>query len=120
MLSINSLKNLYFLPDLHDMRFSAESMMAFIKSRFGRNPYKGDMFIFMSKDRRQVRMIHYENNAFHTQIKAFKKGYKFMKVDIDESGQKVYQMNWKDLVALLECPVIEVLRLGSATDEKAG
>ncbi|MBO5443871.1 MAG: IS66 family insertion sequence element accessory protein TnpB [Muribaculaceae bacterium] len=113
MLSVNSLKNLYFLPEVHDMRYNAESMLAMLKSVYGRDPYKGDIYIFLSKDRRQVRMVHYENNAFHTQTKTYKKGYKFMKIAWDEYGRKVYEMSWKDLVALLECPVTEVLRLRS-------
>ena len=31
MLNVNSLKRLHFLPDVHDMRYTAESMLAFIK-----------------------------------------------------------------------------------------
>ena len=120
MLSVNSLKRLHFLPDVHDMRYTAESMLAFIKSSIGHNPYKGDLYIFMSKDRRQVRMVHYENNAFHTQTKTYRKGYRFMKIETDESGRKVYEMSWKELVALLECPVTEVLKLKSNLLDNAG
>lgn len=120
MLSVNALKKLHFLPDVHDMRFNAETLMVFIKSSTGHNPYKGDIYIFMSKDRRQVRMVHYENNAFHTQTKTYRKGYKFMKVASDELGRKIYEMSWKDLVALLECPVTEVLRLKSEIIGDAG
>lgn len=120
MLNVNSLKRLHFLPDVHDMRFNAETLMVLIKSSIGHNPYKGDIYIFMSKDRRQLRMVHYENNAFHTQTKTYKKGYKFMKIARDESGRNVYEMSWKDLVALLECPVTEVLRLKSNLLDNAG
>ncbi len=64
-------------------------------------------------------MVHYENNAFYMQSKTFKKGYKFMKIEHDQSGRKFYEMSWKDVVALLECPVIEVLKLGSNAIENA-
>ena len=120
MLNVNSLKRLHFLPDVHDMRYTAESMLAFIKSSIGHNPYKGDLYIFMSKDRRQLRMVHYENNAFHTQTKTYRIGYKFMRIARDGSGRKVYEMSWKDLVALLECPVTEVLRLKSSLLDDTG
>ncbi len=119
MLSINSLKRLYFLPDVHDMRFNEETVMAFIKGKLGKDPFNGDVFLFMSKNRRKVRMVHYENNAFYMQSKTFKKGYKFMKIEQDKSGRKFYEMSWKDVVALLECPVIEVLKLGSNAMENA-
>ena len=120
MLSMNPPKKLNFLPDMHDMRYKAESMLAFIKSSIGHNPYKEDLYVFMSKDRRQLRMVHYENNAFYTQTKTCGNGYRFMKVNTDESGRKVYEMSWKDLVALLECPVQEVLRLKSGLLDNAG
>lgn len=120
MLTVSSLKKFYFLPDMHDMRFKADTLMVFIKAKLGRNPYSGDVYLFMSKDRHQVRLVHYENNAFHTQTKTFKKGYKFMKIARDENGRKVYEMSWKDIVALLECPVIEVLKLGEGLADNAG
>lgn len=120
MLSVNSLKSLHFMPEVHDMRFKAETVFEFIKATYGRDPYDGDVFIYMSKDRRQVRMIHFENHAFNLQEKTFKRGYRFMKIARDESGRKIYEMSWKDLVALLECPVIEVLKLGSDLLEGVG
>lgn len=119
MLSINSLKRLYFLPDVHDMRFNEETVMAFIKGKLGKDPYNGDVFLFMSRNRRKLRMVHYENNAFYMQSKTFKKGYRFMKIEKDESGRTFYEMSWKDVVALLECHVIEVLKLSSGIIENA-
>lgn len=108
------------MPDIHDMRFKAETVFEHVKAKYGREPYDGDVFIYMSRDRRQVRMMHFENHAFYTQEKTFRKGYKFMKISRDESGRPVYEMSWKDLVALLECPVVEVLKLGSELLDKVG
>lgn len=113
MLSLESLKNFYFLPDLHDMRCGAQRVLETIKIVYDRYPYGGDVFLFMSKDRRKVKMVQYENNAFYVHEKVFKKGYKFMKLEIDGGGNPVYSIAWKDLVTLLECPVIDVLKIRS-------
>ena len=113
MLSLESLKNFYFLPELHDMRCGAQRVLKTIKIVYDRYPYGGDVFLFMSKDRRKVKMVQYENNAFYVHEKVFKKGYKFMKLEIDGGDNPVYSIAWKDLVTLLECPVIDVLKIRS-------
>lgn len=43
MLNMNSLRKLYFLPEVHDMHFNADTIMTFIKSKMGRDPYQGDI-----------------------------------------------------------------------------
>lgn len=113
MLNITGLRNYYFLPDLHDMRCGAQRVLETIKVKTGHDPYNGDVFIFMSRKRRTVKLVHFENNSFYVHEKTFKKGYKYMKPEFDEGGNTIYSMAWKDLVALLECPVIDVLRLRS-------
>lgn len=113
MLNITGLRNYYFLPDLYDMRCGAQRVLETVRTRTGRDPYSGDVYIYMSKNRKRVKLVHYENNSFYVHEKAFKKGYKFMKLRIDGGGRLIYSMAWKDLVALLECPVIDVLQLRS-------
>jgi len=42
----------------------------------------------------------------------FTNGYRFMLLEYrDENGLKSYRMDWKDLVAVLESPVVKKLRL---------
>lgn len=113
MLSVESLKNFYFLPDLHDMRCGAQRILETVRIVYGKYPYDGDVFIFMSKNRRRLKMVQFENNAFYIHEKVFKKGYKFMRLEVDGAGNLIYSIAWKDLVALLECPVIDVLKVRS-------
>ena len=76
------------------------------------DPYNGDVFVFMSKDRRKVKMVHFENHAYYIHEKVFTDGYSFMLLEYcDEKGMKSYRMDWKDLVAVLESPVVKKLRL---------
>lgn len=113
MLNITGLKNYYFLPDLYDMRCGVQRVMETIRIKNGRDPYNGDVYIFMSKNRKRVKLVHFENNAYYMHEKTFKKGYKFMKLEVDGGGKLIYSMSWKDLLALLECPVIDVLKIRS-------
>ncbi|MFR3055278.1 MAG: IS66 family insertion sequence element accessory protein TnpB [Phocaeicola coprophilus] len=110
MLSINGLHNFYYLPELHDMRCKAQRICEIIRGRYHRDPLNGDVYMFMSKDRRKVRMIHYERNAYYLHEKSFIKGYKFMKIE-RKDDVTVYKIDWKDLVTILETPIITSIRI---------
>ena len=105
MLSINGLHNFYYLPELHDMRCKAQRICEIIRGRYHRDPMNGDVYMFMSKDQRKVRMIHYERNAYYLHEKSFIKGYRFMRIE-RKGDVTVYKIDWKDLVTILETPVI--------------
>ena len=109
-LSINGLHNFYYLPELHDMRCKAQRICEIIRGRYHRDPLNGDVYMFMSKDQRKVRMIHYERNAYYLHEKSFIKGYKFMKIE-RKDDVTVYKIDWKDLVTILETPVITSIRI---------
>lgn len=110
MLSINGLHNFYYLPELHDMRCKAQRIAEIIRGRYHRDPLSGDVYMFMSKDRRRVRMVHYERNAYFLHEKSFIKGYRFMKIEYNE-GNAVYRIEWSDLVHILESPVVTTIRI---------
>ena len=57
MLSINGLHNFYYLPHLHDMRCKAPRIFEIIRAKYHRDPLNGDVYIFMSKDQRKVKMV---------------------------------------------------------------
>ena len=110
MLSINGLHNFYFLPHLHDMRCKAPRIFEIIRAKYHRDPLNGDVYIFMSKDQRKVKMVHYENHAFYVHEKSFTKDYKFVKIVLKDDVT-IYKIEWKNLVSVLESPVIKSISL---------
>ncbi len=110
MLSINGLHNFYYLPFLHDMRCKAPRIFEIIRGRYHRDPFNGDVYVFMSKDQTKVKMIHYENHAFYVHEKSFVKGYKFIRIEL-RNNLPVYKIEWKNLVLVLESPVIKFINL---------
>ena len=110
MLSINGLHNFYFLPHLHDMRCKAPRIFEIIRAKYHRDPLNGDVYIFMSKDQRKVKMVHYENHAFYVHEKSFTKDYKFVKIVL-KNDVTIYKIEWKSLVSVLESPVIKSIYL---------
>ena len=110
MLSINGLHNFYYLPHLHDMRCKAPRIFEIIRAKYHRDPLNGDVYIFMSKDQRKVKMVHYENRAFYVHEKSFTKDYKFVKIVLKDDVT-IYKIEWKNLVSVLESPVIKSISL---------
>ncbi|MBQ0096166.1 MAG: IS66 family insertion sequence element accessory protein TnpB [Bacteroidales bacterium] len=111
MLTISGLRNFYFIPEFTDMRCKAPRVLEIVHRRFGREPYDGDVFIFMSRNRKKLRMVHFEDNAYYLHEKSFVKGYRYMRVEYGDDGRRVCRIDWKDLVALLHSPVIDTLRI---------
>ena len=110
MLTISGLKRFYFVPGINDMRCGAPRLLEIVRQKHRLNTENGDVFIFMSKNQRTVKMGNFEENAYYVHQKTFIYGYKFMKLNFVEQ-KPVYSIDWKDLVAVLESPVIKQLTI---------
>ena len=110
MLTISGLKKFYFVPDINDMRCGAHRLLQIVKHKHHLQTDNGDVFIFMSKNHRTVKMVNFEENAYYVHQKTFADGYTFMKLKFMEN-KPVYSIDWKDLVAVLESPVIKQLTI---------
>ena len=64
----------------------------------------------MSRDRRIVRLFTYDNRSYSLFEKKFVSGYQFMKAE-REGGELVYRIDWKDVVLLLENPIVKTLKI---------
>ena len=51
-----------------------------------------------------------ERNAYYLHEKSFIKGYRFMRIE-RKDDVTVYKIDWKDLVTILETPVITSIRI---------
>ena len=72
-MSRRTFQSMTFLPGLHDMRCKAPRIFEIIRAKYHRDPLNGDVYMFMSKDQTKVKMIHYENHAYHVHEKCFSK-----------------------------------------------
>jgi len=116
MLTVSGNQKFYFIPGVTDMRFGYHKLLQIIKNSYHMNPKDGSAFVFMSKNRKTIRMVNFENHAYNLHQKTFTAGYSFMKLEFVDQ-KPVYHMEWKDLIAVLESPVVKVLRIGSSESE---
>ena len=112
MFGINGTMRLYYVSGIQDMRCGYYRLCEIVKSKLHRDPYNGDVYMFMSKDRRKVKLIRYENSAYYLYEKSFTNGLRFMRIEADNTtGTLSYKLDWKSFVAILECPVRGNIRL---------
>ena len=110
MLSVTGINRFYYLRDFTDMRCKHSRVLSIIREQLHREPSDGDVFIVMSRDRRIVRLFTYDNRSYSLFEKKFMSGHQFVKVERDGSDQ-VYRIDWRDVVLLLENPVVNTLRI---------
>lgn len=110
MLTVTTGRSFYYIPGVTDMRCGYKRLLQIVDSQYHFNPKNGDVFIFMSKDCRKVKMVNFENHAYYIHEKCFTRGYRFMKIELIEQ-RPVYKIEWRDVVSILESPVVKSLRL---------
>ena len=117
MLALTGSLRYYFVEGVTDMRLGQYRLCRVIEQLLHRNPYNGDVFIFMNRSRRVIKIIRYDNEAYILYVKSLDRDLKFMKVKSDmpvisQNGDGLhYQIKWKHLVLLLSCPVRNVIRI---------
>ena len=110
MQSVTGINRFYYLRDFTDMRCKHSRVLSIIREQLHHEPNDGDVFIVMSRNRRIVRLFAYDNRSYSLFEKKFVSGYHFMKVE-REGNARVYRIDWKDVVLLLESPIVKTLKI---------
>lgn len=108
MLGIKGTVRLWYVSGITDMRFGKYRLFSEVEA-LGRNPYNGDGYLFLSKDRRTVKLIRYRDQKRYL-YDITHDHHKFMKPVI-ENDEIIYELQYRYFVALLECPVIEAIAI---------
>ena len=110
MLRVTGINRFYYLRDFTDMRCKHSRVLSIIREQLHHEPSDGDVFIVMSRDRRIVRLFTYDNRSYSLFEKKFVAGHQFMKVE-REGNERVYRIDWKDVVLLLKNPIVKTLKI---------
>ena len=90
----------------------------------GLHPYREDggslclYYMFTSKDQKLVKIIRHEYNKCQLFLQRFDDNMSFIRLEFDGS-QPIYVLEYKYLVAMLECPVIKKIGPIKGEYEKA-
>lgn len=113
MLGLTGTLNYYLFNGSVDMRKDIYSLSDVVRHEMKQNPNNpNNVYIFMSKNRRVIKILHYERGFYVLYEKRPLMG-QFKKPVYDEKT-KSYQINWNDMVYLTESLVINQISLSKA------
>ena len=107
MLAITGATKLYYVSGFTDMRYGKYALANVVRYQLHRNPYNGDGYLFMSKDRRKLKILMYAHGLYRLYDLSYDQDLRFMKIESEDGTplKSSQAIPWKYLVALLNCPV---------------
>ena len=100
MLSISSGFNFYLCGEPITLRYRHSGLRGYIKSQLHRDPTNGDIYIFLSKDCRRVRMYYYHHSGEIMTEKILHGDHFVEPVFARKKG--CYHISWESFVYLVE------------------
>ena len=92
MLAINGGVRLWYIEGITNMRFGKYRRFSEVQA-LDMDPYNGDAYVFMSKDRRILKVIRYKNHKRVLYDITYEKRYKFMK-PVMKNHEVVYELDF--------------------------
>ena len=100
MFSLNDTMRYYLCPGMTDMRKGISSLCGVVHDRMHSEVKNGDVFIFIGRSRRLMKLLHAEDGGMVMYVKRLESG-RFRLPPYDEHTRS-YQMEWRDLVLMVE------------------
>ena len=100
MFCLNDTMRYYLCPGRTDMRKGISSLCGVVHDRMRSDVKNGDVFIFIGRSRRLMKLLHAEDGGMVMYVKRLEAG-RFRLPKFDESTQS-YPMEWRDLVLMVE------------------
>jgi len=83
-----------------DMRKGFDTLCGVVRSRMGRDPLSGEVFIFVNTPRSTIKLLHWENGGLVLYHKRLESGC--FERPVYDQKQNSFQMKWSELVMMVE------------------
>ena len=100
MFALTKSMSYYLCPGAVDMRRGIYALYQIVKSELKRNPLSGEVFIFLGKNRRSIKILHWENDGFLLYHKKLEKGSYETPLNFFDTGD--YSIEWRTFVLMME------------------
>ena len=100
MFSLNDTMRYYLCPGPTCMRKGINGLCGVVHEQMGCDVKNGDVFIFINKERKLMKLLHAEDGGMVMYVKRLEAG-RFRLPEYDASS-KTYFMEWRDLVMMVE------------------
>ncbi len=78
MLAVNGGVRLWHMTGVTDMRYGKFRLLRHVEEKH-RNPYNGDAYLFLSKDRKTLKILRHDGCKVVLYDVSYEKGYKFLR-----------------------------------------
>lgn len=106
MLHLSSTVRYFIYSGKTDMRKGFDSLSGIVRSELGENPLSGDVFVFLNKNKNQVKLLFWEGDGFSLYYKRLEKGT----YELPVSGNKKCEISAADLRLILEGIILSSVR----------
>jgi len=97
MLFLASTVRYYLYPGICDMRRGIDSLSGIVRAEMNRDPLSGEIFIFLCRRRRQIKLLLFESDGYALYLKRLERGT-FEYPQKEPSGQAILtssdELNW--------------------------
>jgi transposase len=100
MFAFSSAQHYYLYREPTDMRKSFNGLSGLVRSELGRDPLKGDVFIFINRRRDKIKLLVWDRSGFIIFYKSLEQGT--FELPAFKPGDKSYTLKWEELVLILE------------------
>ncbi len=79
------------------MRKSFDSLSGLVSSQMKRDPFNGQVYIFINKQRNRIKLLHWESGGFTLYYKRLETG----QFELPEANQLTGSIRWSDLMMIV-------------------
>ena len=102
MLALNGGIRIWHISDVVDMRYGKYRLLKVIEEKH-LNPFNGDAYVFLSRNRKTLKILRYDCDKVVLYDISYMKGYKFMK--------PVFKVSFISVIFLIHPTVIDAEQL---------
>lgn len=113
MLELRESTRVYLSRATTDMRRGCDSLSQAVEEHFGRNSLDGALYVFLSRDRKKVKLLHWERDGYWLCYKRLETGT--FQVRRDPEGRE--ELTGVDLKALLSGVDLRRIKLSKRVEQ---
>lgn len=97
--------NYYLCATFTDMRKGIDSLSGLVNNELHKNPFTGDLFIFINRRKNQIKMLHWQGDGFAVFYKRLEKGtYEFPTGEFLNAEQLLFLLQGVTLKSIKKRP----------------
>lgn len=101
MLNLSATFKYYICTDEVTLRYRHKGLREYIKSKLHKDPTNGDVYIFLSRDFKRIR-VYYHNHGGAILTEKVLSSSRFVTPVFEDPNKHVYHISWEDFVYIME------------------